>query len=101
VLTEFRLDQRLKEEMDAGAHRLKLELQFIEVPREDGIDQAFTVARQGRAQALVAIATNVVVSHRSRLAALAAADRMLSISEFRHGAVRLSPGVRGRSRRPR
>ena len=52
VITEFRPDQRFKEEMDAGARRLGLELQFIEVPREDEIDRAFTIARQGRAQAL-------------------------------------------------
>jgi len=82
VLTEFRPDERFKEERDAAARRLGLELQFIEVPREDDIDRAFTIARQGHAQALIAMATNVVVSHRSRLAALAAADRMLSISEF-------------------
>ncbi len=82
MITEFRPDQRFKEERDAGARRLGLELQFIEMPRESDIDQAFTVARQGRAQALIAVATNVVVSNRSRLAALAAADRMLSIGEF-------------------
>jgi putative ABC transport system substrate-binding protein len=82
VLTEFRVDQVFKGELDDGARRLKLELQFIEVPGEDAIAQAFTIARQGRAQALLAIATNVVVGHRSRLAELAAADRMLSISEF-------------------
>jgi putative ABC transport system substrate-binding protein len=82
VLTEFHVDQIFKGELDAGARRLKLELQFIEVPREDEIDRAFAIARQGRAQALIAIATNLVVSQRSRLAELATADRMLSISEF-------------------
>jgi putative ABC transport system substrate-binding protein len=82
VLTEFRPDQRFKEEMDAGARQLKLELLFVEVPREEEIDRAFRIARQGRSQALLAVATNVVVSHRSRLAALAATDRMVSISEF-------------------
>ena len=82
VLTEFRVDQLFKGELDDGARRLKLDLQFIELPGEDAIAQAFTIARQGRAQALLAIATNVVVGHRSRLAELAAADRMLSISEF-------------------
>ena len=82
VLIEFRPDQKFKEEMDTGARRLGLELQFLETPGEHDIDPALTVARQGRAQALYAIATNVVVNNRSRLAALAAADRMLSISEF-------------------
>jgi len=82
VLTEFRPDQGFKEEMDTGARQLELELQFIEVPGEDEIDRAFTIARQARAQALLAVATNVVVNHRSRLAALAAADRMVSISQF-------------------
>ena len=82
VLTEFRPDQKFREEMDTGARQIELELQFIEVPREDEIDRAFTFARQARAQALLAVATNVVVNHRSRLAALAAADRMVSISEF-------------------
>jgi len=70
VLTEFRPDPGFKEEMDTGARQLELELQFIEVPREDEIDRAFTIARQARAQALLAVATNVVVNHRSRLAAL-------------------------------
>jgi len=78
----FRPDQRFKEEIDAGARRLGLELQFIEVPAEDDLDWAFTIARQGRAQAVIAIAKNRFVSNRSRLAALAAADRMLSISEL-------------------
>ena len=82
VLTEFRPDQTFREEMDASARQLQLDLQFIEVPREDEIDRAFTIARQGRAQALLAVATNVVVTHRSRLAALAATDRMVSISDF-------------------
>jgi putative ABC transport system substrate-binding protein len=82
VLTEFRADQKFKEEMDASARQLKLELLFVEVPREEEVDRAFSIARQGRSQALLAVATNVVVSHRSRLAALAATDRMVSISEF-------------------
>ena len=82
VLSEYRVDQQFKQEMDGGARRLGLGLQFIDVPREEDIDQALTIARQGRAQALIAFATNVVVNDRSRLAALAAADRMLSISEF-------------------
>jgi putative ABC transport system substrate-binding protein len=82
VLSEYRVDQQLKQEMDGGARRLGLELQFIDIPREEDIDRALSIARQGHAQALIAFATNVVVNHRSRLAALAAADRMLSISEF-------------------
>jgi putative ABC transport system substrate-binding protein len=82
VLTEFRPDQRFKENMETGARQLGLELEFLEAQGEDDIDRALSIARQGHAQALVAIATNIVVNHRSRLAAFAAENRMLSISEF-------------------
>ncbi len=82
VLTDFVPDQRFKDQREAGARRLGLELQFIEAPHENDIERAFAIARQGRAQALVAVATNAIVTNRSRLAALAQADRMVSVSEF-------------------
>ena len=82
VLTEFQPDKDFKEGIEAGARRLGLQFQFLQARGPDDLDVAFGLARQGHAQALTAIATNLVVSQRSRLAALAAADRLLSISEF-------------------
>jgi len=81
VLTEFHPDE-MKKDMEAGARRLGLQLQYLQVRGPDDLDAAFSRARQGHAQALAVIATNVVVSHRSRIAALAAVDRLPSISEF-------------------
>ena len=55
---------------------------MLEVRAPNDFDAAFSLARQHHAQALYAIATNTVVTHRSRLAALAASERLLSTSEF-------------------
>jgi putative tryptophan/tyrosine transport system substrate-binding protein len=69
-------------EMQAGARRLGLQLQVLEVRGPGDFDAAFSLARQQHAQGLYAIATNTVVTHRSRLAALAAKERLSSIGEF-------------------
>lgn len=68
--------------MDADTRRLGLQLQLIEVMGPADFDAAFSKARQQHAQAVYAVATNTMVAHASTLAALAAAQRLLSISEF-------------------
>lgn len=67
------------QETEAGARRLGLQLQVIEVRGPNDFDTAFGLARQRNAQALFAVAA---VAHRARLAALALKDNLLSISEF-------------------
>ena len=67
------------QEIDDGARRLGLQVQVLEVRGPNDFDAAFTLARQRNAQALFPVAA---VAHRSRLAALALRDRLLSISEF-------------------
>ena len=68
--------------MQAGARQLGLELQIVEVRGADGIDAAFAEMRRHHAQAVYVIATNTLLENRSRLAALAANDRMISVSEL-------------------
>jgi putative tryptophan/tyrosine transport system substrate-binding protein len=68
--------------MRAGARALGLELQWIEVNAAADFEPACERARQGRAQGLYAIATNLIVTHRRRLAELAQRQRLPSISEF-------------------
>jgi putative ABC transport system substrate-binding protein len=69
-------------QLNAGARRLGavlgLEFQVLEVRGSKDFDAAFSLARQGEAQALFATS----LSYRSRLAALALRDRLPSISVF-------------------
>ena len=74
--------KQVMEEMEAGARQLGLDPQGLEVRSPEDFDAAFGLARQRRAQALYAFATNIVVTHRSRLAALAAGNRLPSFSQF-------------------
>jgi len=67
---------------DLDARALGLQLQVLEVSGPDDFEAAFKRAAQERAQALYAIATNMIVSHRSRLAALSISARLPSITEF-------------------
>jgi len=69
-------------ELQAGARRLGLQLQVLQIKGPGDIDAAFLLARQHRAEAIYAIPTNLVVSHRARLAAHAINDRLSSISGF-------------------
>ena len=57
-------------------------MQFVEVRGPDDIEAAFTLARSHRVQAVYVVPTNTLVTHRARLASLAAADKLLSISTF-------------------
>ena len=68
--------------MESSARPLGLQLQVMEVRGPDDIEAAFTLARKHRVQAVYAIPTNTLVTHRSRVAALAAEDKLLSISAF-------------------
>ena len=67
---------------DLDARALGLQLQLLEVSGPDDFEAAFKRATQERAQALYAIATNMIMSHRSRLAALSIGARLPSITEF-------------------
>ena len=68
--------------MEAAAQQLGLQLQFLEVQGQNDFEATFKLARQRDAQALCAIETNTVVTHRSRLAALAVSNGLRSISGF-------------------
>ena len=74
--------KQVMEEMEAGARQLGLEPQGLEVRGPDDFDAAFGLARQRQAQAVYAFATNIVVTHRSRLATLATSNRLPSVSPF-------------------
>lgn len=65
-------------ETEAGARRLGLQLQLLEVHGASDLDAAFEQARRGRAQAVLAFAA---WPHRSRVATLAASNHLLSIGE--------------------
>jgi len=67
-------------ELEAAALRLGLQLQVLEIRGPSDFDAAFGRAAKWHAQAVFALARNVVTIHRSQLAALAASQRMLSIS---------------------
>lgn len=68
--------------LEAGARTLGLQLQLLEVGGPGDFEPAFERASQGRAQALYAIATNTIVTHRARLADLSVSHRLPSISDF-------------------
>ena len=83
LIAPLELDAKeIVQEMEAGARRLGLQIQVLEVRGPNDFDAAFSLARQRHAQALYMFATNTVVTHRARLASLAASDRLLSISQF-------------------
>ena len=68
--------------MEPSARTLGLQLQVMEVRGPDDIEAAFTLAHKHRVQAVYAIPTNTLVTHRARVAARAAEDKLLSISGF-------------------
>ena len=74
--------KQLSEETEAAARLLKLKLEILDVGGVNDFAAAFARARELRIQAIFAIPTNTVVTHRSELAALATRDRLLSISQF-------------------
>jgi putative tryptophan/tyrosine transport system substrate-binding protein len=62
--------------------RLRLELQRLPVRRAEDLEPGFEAARAARAQALLAYAVNVVFDQRNRVAELAIAQRLPSMSDF-------------------
>ena len=73
---------QFKRELELGAGRLGLQLQSLPIRGPEDFDAAFALAQRSRIQAVYAIATNTVVAHRSRLAALATRAGLPSIAEF-------------------
>jgi putative ABC transport system substrate-binding protein len=70
-------------ETEAGARRLGLQMQVIEIHGRNDLDAAFARARRGHAQAGVPIA---MWPHRVEVAAMAASGRMASVGEGSHEA---------------
>jgi len=70
------------EPLEAGAGRLGLELQVLNVRGRADFEGAFGRAREARSQALLVVATNLSVSNRSELARLALQSGLLTISDF-------------------
>jgi putative tryptophan/tyrosine transport system substrate-binding protein len=68
--------------LEAAARALGLQLQMLEVSAPDDLEAAFKRATQARAQALYAIETNTIVTHRSRLAELALSARLPTVTGF-------------------
>ena len=68
--------------LDADAHGLRLELQHLPVRRVEDLERAFEATRAASAQALLAYARKVVLEQRNRIAELAIAQRLPSISDF-------------------
>ena len=72
----------LEQAMQASARPLGLQIQVLEMRDASELDAAFALARQHRAQALYVSATNTMVTHRTRIAALVTRDKLLSITSF-------------------
>ena len=70
-------DAHLKE-AEIAARALKLQLQVLAVqdPNSKGLDNAFRLARQARAEVLSVVATGLINSHRPRIVSLAANTRL-------------------------
>lgn len=69
-------------EIDAMARQLGLHLETMEVGGPADFEAAFMRMRDGRAQGLLAFATNTIASHRARLAELASAAKLPTITDF-------------------
>lgn len=68
--------------LQAGARSLGLELLWLEVNSPADFERAFASALQSRSQGLYAPGTNLIVTHRQRLAELAQRQRLPTISDF-------------------
>ena len=79
-------EPRLKE-IDASARVLGLELLVVEVRGPEDLDRAFAEMSDGRAGALMVVATPLFVIERRRLAELSRRNGLPAISEFREFAV--------------
>lgn len=68
--------------LEADARLLRLELQPLPIRRAEDLEPAFQAARNARAQALLAYAVSIVFDQRQRVADLAIAQRLPSMSDF-------------------
>jgi len=66
----------------AGARAIGLELLWLEVGSPADFESAFMRSAQDRADGFCALGTNLIVTHRRRLAELALQQRLPSISDF-------------------
>ena len=66
-------------ETESATRNLRMQLQLLEVRKPEGLDNAFEVARQGRAQVLTAVTTGLINSHWPRIINLAANSRLPTI----------------------
>ena len=73
---------QVRQEIEEAARSLSMQVQFFELRGAQDIKPAFDGAGRWGAQAVSAIATNLVVTERARLAALAIERRLPSASEF-------------------
>jgi putative ABC transport system substrate-binding protein len=68
---------------EAAAKKLGVKLQPIEVHGVKDFETAFATAKQGKAQALLALDDPLTVSYRSRIVDLAASNRLPALYGFR------------------
>ena len=66
-------------ETQTAARALGIQLQSLEVPAPDGLEQAFNSAVKGRADALIVVGTGFINSHRARVLDLVAKTRLPAI----------------------
>jgi putative ABC transport system substrate-binding protein len=66
-------------ETEITARNLRMQLQLLEVREPEALDNAFQVARQGRAEVLTVVTTGLINSHRPRIINLAANSRLPTI----------------------
>jgi ABC-type uncharacterized transport system substrate-binding protein len=63
-------------ETEIAARNSRMQLQLLQVREPEGLDNAFQVARQGRAEVLTVVATGLMNSHRPRIVNLAVNTRL-------------------------
>jgi len=80
VLRTFATPDRARlNELEPAARAMKIELQHLDVGGPKDIEAVFRKARQGRAGAVLALASPILESHRSQVADLAAKNRLPAI----------------------
>jgi len=76
VIVPEQLGGRLMKELEIAAKALALQLRTLEVRSAEDIEPAFHAANKGRAQAILAGATSVLLSRRAQVAELAVKYRL-------------------------
>jgi putative tryptophan/tyrosine transport system substrate-binding protein len=80
--TELGGKAALMARLEPAARAFGMQLHALELRGADDLDAAFGRAREARDEAVYAVATNLIVTYRARLAQLASSSRMVSIGEF-------------------